>query len=184
MFGLTPSNTPGHRPLHVPLTFCFPLVQHVKEPVAGDGEDVGLAALGSAAAGLVFNGRGGGTRRLDVGVLLVCKRPVDGFSWSAPGRALQADALVVVQDVVLQDSFPELLPAGPTARLCTCLVDNSDQQTGRWRPTRPARRREAATPAVRKSAKTGSASSGCEAVGKSTFLSARRLVHGKTVRTP
>ena len=36
----------------------------------------------------------------DVGQLLVCERPVDGFSWSPPGRALQADALrelVVVQ---------------------------------------------------------------------------------------
>ena len=55
-----------------------------------------------------------------MGELLVCERPVGGFSWSPPGRALQADAvweLVVVQDVVLQGSFPELLPAGPTARL-------------------------------------------------------------------
>ena len=57
---------------------------------------------------------------LDVGELLVCERPVDGFSWSPPGRALQADAvweLVVVQDVVLQGSCLELLPAGPTRSL-------------------------------------------------------------------
>ena len=47
----------------------------------------------------------------------MCERPVDGFSWSPPGRALQADALrelVAVHDVVLKSSFPELLPAGPT----------------------------------------------------------------------
>ena len=48
----------------------------------------------------------------------MCEQRVDGFSWSPSGRALQADALrvlVVVQ--VLQGSFPELLPAGPTRRL-------------------------------------------------------------------
>ena len=71
-------------------------------------------------AGLVFNecSGWGGTRRLDVGELLVCERPVDGFAWSPSGRALQADALwelVVVHDVLLQGSFPELLPAGPAA---------------------------------------------------------------------
>ena len=41
----------------------------------------------------------------------MCERPVDGFSWSPPGRALQADALrelVAVHDVVLQGAFPEL----------------------------------------------------------------------------
>ena len=120
MFGLIPSNTPGHRrwASHVPSPFCLPLVQLVEEPVAGDGIDVGLAALGSTAAGLVIDGRGGGTRRLDVGELLVCERPVDGFAWSPPGRALQADALrelVVVHDVLLPGSFPELLSAGPAA---------------------------------------------------------------------
>ena len=50
-----------------------------------------------------------------MGELLVCERPVDGFSWSPPGRALQADAvweLVVLEDVVLQSIFLELLPAG------------------------------------------------------------------------
>ena len=50
-----------------------------------------------------------------MGELLVCERPVDGFSWSPPGRALQADAvweLVVLEDVVLQSIFPELLPTG------------------------------------------------------------------------
>ena len=85
------------------------MVQHVEEPVAGDGVDVDLAALRCIAAGPVFNGRGGrgSTRRLDDGELLVCE-----------GWALQADALrevMAVQDVVLQGAFPELLPAGPTA---------------------------------------------------------------------
>ena len=80
----------------------LPLVQHVEEPVAGDGVHVDLAALRSTATGLVFDGRGG--KRLDVGELLVCERPVDGFSWSPPDRALQADTvwkLVVLEDVVL-----------------------------------------------------------------------------------
>ena len=89
-----------------------------------------LAALGRAAAGLIFNGCSSCTKSLDVDDLLVCERPVDGFSWSPPGRALQADAVwevVVVQDVVLQGSFPELLPAGPTARL----------RVRRWRRARP-----------------------------------------------
>ena len=113
-------------PLHVPSPFSPPLVQHVEEPVAGDGVDVDLAALCSAAAGLVFNecsGCGGwnglgGTRSFDVGELLMCERPADGFSWSPPGRALQADTmwkLVVVHDVLLKSSFPELLPGGPAA---------------------------------------------------------------------
>ena len=93
-------------PLHVPSPLSPPLVQHVEEPVAGDGVDVHLAALRCTAAGLVFDGRGGrsSTKRLDAGELLVCERPVDGLSWSPPGRALQADApweLVVVHDVVL-----------------------------------------------------------------------------------
>ena len=69
-------------PPHVPSPLGSPLVQHVEEPVAGDGVDVDLAALGSAAAGPVFDGHGGGTRRPDVGELLVCDRPVDGL----PGR--------------------------------------------------------------------------------------------------
>ena len=138
----------------------------------GDGVDVGLAALRSTA-GLVFNGRGGrgGTRRLDVGELLVCERLVDGFSWSPPGRALQADALrelVVVHDVLLQGSFPIWADRGASS--CICLVANSSQQTGRWRPARPASLRRAAAPAARKSTKTGSASSGCEAVGKTLLF--------------
>ena len=75
---------------------------------------------------------------------------VSNRSMASPGRppyqALQADTmrkLVVVEDVLLRRAFPELLPAGPTERLspCTCMVANSDQQTGRWRPARPARRR-------------------------------------------
>ena len=100
VFGLIPSNTPGHRrwdltqaPLHVPSSFGFPVAQHVEEPVAGDGIDVDLAAFESAAAGLVFNERGGGTRSFDVGELLVREQPIDGFSWSPLDRALQADAL-------------------------------------------------------------------------------------------
>ena len=53
-----------------------------------------------------------------MGDLLMCERPVDGFSWSPPGRALQANTmwkLVVLEDVLLKSSFPELLPAGSTA---------------------------------------------------------------------
>ena len=75
-----------------------------------------FAAFCRAAAGLLFNecsdwggwrGRGGWSA--DAGHLLVCERPVDGFSWSPPGRALQAHALrelVAVHDVVLQGAFP------------------------------------------------------------------------------
>ena len=96
-------------PPHVPSSFSPPLVQHVEEPVAGDGVDLDLAALRCTAAGLVFNECSGwgcwrGTGSLDVGELLVCERPVDGFSWSPPDRALQADTvwkLVVLEDVVL-----------------------------------------------------------------------------------
>ena len=107
-------------PLQVPSPLSPPLVQHGEEPVARDGVDVDLAALGSAAAGLVFNecsGWGGwrGTGSLGVGELLVCERPVDGFSLSPPGQALQADTmrkLVVLEDVVLKSAFPELLPTG------------------------------------------------------------------------
>ena len=122
-------------PPHVPSSFCLPLVQHVEEPVAGNGVDVDLAALRCTNAGLVFNGRGGrgSARCLDVGELLVCERPVDAFSWSPPDRALQADALrklVVVHDVVLKSSFPELLPAGSTARLLRVPV---------WWPTQTNR---------------------------------------------
>ena len=128
-------------PLHVPSPLSPPLAQHVEEPVAGDGFDVDLAALRPTAAGLVFNEcsgwgcwRGcGGTRSLGVDELLVCERPVDGFSWSPPNRALQADTmrkLVVVHDVVLKSSFPELLPAGPTARLLRVPV---------WWPTQTNR---------------------------------------------
>ena len=119
-------------PPHVPSPLGLPLVQHVEEPVAGNG-DVDLTALRCTAAGLVFNGRGGSTRRLDLGELLVCERPVDGFSWSPPGWALQADALrelVVVHDVVLQGSFPELLSAGLAAGRLRVPV---------WRPTQANR---------------------------------------------
>ena len=67
---------------------------------------------------LVFNECSSCTGRLGMGELLVCERPVDGFSWSPPGRALQADTmrkLVVLEDVVLKSAFPELLPAGASA---------------------------------------------------------------------
>ena len=50
-----------------------------------------------------------------MGELLVRERPVDDSSWSPPGRAPQTDALrelVVLEDVLLQSTFPELLPAG------------------------------------------------------------------------
>ena len=93
-----------------------------------------------------------------MGELLVRERPVDGFSWSPPGRVPHADALrelAMFQEMVLQGSFPELLPAGPDrASSCTCLVANSDQQTKQWRPTRPARRRALELPdsATKKSA--------------------------------
>ena len=125
-------------PLHVPSPLSPPLVQHVEEPVTGDGVDVHLAALRCTAAGLVFNECSGwsgwrGTGSLDVGELLVCERPVDGLSWSPPGRALQADTmwkLVVLEDVVLKSSFPELLPAGSTARLLRVPV---------WWPTQANR---------------------------------------------
>ena len=140
--------------LHVPSPLSPPLVQHVEEPVAGDGVDLDLAALCSAAAGLVFNecsGCGGwsglgGTRSFDVGDLLMCERPADGFSWSPPGRTLQADApwkLVVVHDVLLKSSFPELLPAGSTARLLRVPVwwptqANRQGDGGALGPARPS----------------------------------------------
>ena len=76
-------------PLHVPSSLGSPLVQHVEKPVAGDGIDEDLAALRCTAAGLVFNGRGGGTRRLDVGELLVRERPVDGFFLVATTKTRQ-----------------------------------------------------------------------------------------------
>ena len=46
----------------------------------------------------------------------MCERSGDGVSWSPPAGPLQADTkrkLVVVKDVILQSSFPELLPVGP-----------------------------------------------------------------------
>ena len=49
----------------------------------------------------------------------MCERPVDGFSWSPPGPALQADTmrkLVVLEDVVLKSASPVLLPAGASGR--------------------------------------------------------------------
>ena len=151
-------------PLHVPSPLSPPLAQ---EPVAGDGVDLDLAALRPTAAGLVFNEcsgwgcwRGcGGTGSFGVGELLVCERPVDGFSWSPTGRALQADALrelVAVHDVVLQGAFPELLPAGPTARrlrVPVCWPTQANRQ-GDGCPLGPQVFDEQQTPAAKKSAKT------------------------------
>ena len=64
-------------PLLVPSALSPPLVQHVEEPVVGDGVEVDLAALRTTAAGLVFNECGGwggwrGTGSLGVAELLVC----------------------------------------------------------------------------------------------------------------
>ena len=92
---------------------------YVEEPVTYDVVDVDLAALRTTAAELVFNGCSGGTGSADVCDLLVCERPVDGFSLSPPGRALQAGTaweLMVDQGVLLQSTFSVLLPTGPTAR--------------------------------------------------------------------
>ena len=49
--------------------------------------------------------------------------------------------LMVVEDVLLS-MFPELVPVGASGGpLPFSRVVNSDQQTGQWRPSRPARRR-------------------------------------------
>ena len=115
-------------PRHVPSPLSPPLVQHVEEPVAGNGFDLDLASLRPTAAGLVSNeysGWGGwrccgGTESLGVGELFVCERPVDGFSWSPPGQALQADTmrkLVVLEDVVLKKASQSCCQLGrPTDR--------------------------------------------------------------------
>ena len=159
-------------PPHVPAPLGLPLVHHVEEPVAGDGIHEDLAALRCAAAGLVFDGRGGrgSTRRLDLGELLVCERPVDGFSWSPPGRALQADALrelVAVHDVLLQGAFPELLPAGPAAGLLRVPV---------WWPTQTNRQAMAARSARKSS--TG-CSSCCEEEREDSKRFIGRRGHGE-----
>ena len=47
--------------------------------------------------------------------LLVSERSGDGVSWSPPARQMQEDTmreLMVVEDVLLQSMFPELLPTG------------------------------------------------------------------------
>ena len=118
-------------------SFCPPLVQHVEEPVAHDWVGVDFAAFCRAAAGLVFNkcsGGRGGTRSAGVGDLLVCDRSSDGVSWLPPARPLQADTMssrMVVEDVLLQSTFPEQLPRGVWRTAAAWLVANSDQQTGR-----------------------------------------------------
>ena len=125
-----------------------------------DGVDLDFAAFCRAAAGLVVNecsgwsgwgGRSGGdgTRSAGVSDLLVRERSGDGVSWSPPGRALQADTtrkLMVVEDVLLKSTFPQLLPPWADRAIShACLVANSDQQTGRWRPARLQARRMPST---------------------------------------
>ena len=43
-----------------------------------------------------------------------CERSGDGLSWSPPARPLQVDTMreLFVEDVLLQSTFPELLPSG------------------------------------------------------------------------
>ena len=87
-----------------------------------------FAAFCRAAAGLVFDecsnwgGRSGrgrqGGRSADVGDLLVSERSGDGVSRLPPARPLQADTmreLMVVEDVLLQSTFPKLLLPRPGA---------------------------------------------------------------------
>ena len=125
-------------PLHVPSPLSPPPTQHVEEPVASDGVDVDLAALRTAAAGLVFNECGGwggwrgcgGTGSLGVGELLVCERPVDGFSWSPPDWALQTDSAEA-------RGGRGCAPEERVPRAVRVPV---------WRPARPARRRARQNP--------------------------------------
>ena len=82
---LLPSGARGARfRFQPPSSLCLPQAQHVEEPVANNKVDVDLAAVRSAAAGLVFNECSGGTGSADVGELLVCEQPVGGFSRSPP----------------------------------------------------------------------------------------------------
>ena len=121
-------------PPHVPVPLGLPLVHHVEEPVAGDGIHEDLAAFGSAATWPVFDGRScSGARSLDLDEFLVRERPADGFSWSPPGRPLQARTLrelMVVDNVLLQGALPEFLSAGPSAGLLRVPV---------WWPTQTNR---------------------------------------------
>ena len=125
-----PWNAPGHRRWashkHRRMSHCRSVFHW---SIMSRNQSRAMGAMGSTwilrrfdalPLGSSSNERGGrgGTRRLDAGELLVCERPVDGFAWSPPGRALQADALrelLVVHDVLLQGAFPELLSAGPAA---------------------------------------------------------------------
>ena len=118
VFGLILAPDLSQAPLHAP-PFVSPQVQLVEEPVAHEGVDVDFAALRTAAAGLVFNecsswgGRGGWSA--DVGDLLVSERSSDGVSWLPPARPLQVDTKrdpMVVEDVLLKSTVPQLLPAG------------------------------------------------------------------------
>ena len=109
----------GVAPLHAPSPFSPPLIQRVEEPVAHEGSAWILrrfAVLECSGWG-GWGGRGGrdGTLSADVGDLLLCERSGDGLSCSPPAQPLQADTmreLMVVEDVLLQSMFPELLPAG------------------------------------------------------------------------
>ena len=103
---------------------CFGLWSSFKH-LAGflklkSGVHVHFAAFRTAAAGFVFDGPSGRSASMsfDGSEFLESERPVDGFSWSPPGRALHADALrelVVLQDMLLQGALPELLSGGPAA---------------------------------------------------------------------
>ena len=63
-----------------------------------------------------WGGRGGWSGcSADVGDLLVSEWSSDGVWWLPPARSLQADTmreLMVVEDALLESTFPQLLPAG------------------------------------------------------------------------
>ena len=106
-----------------------------------------------------------------MGELLVCELPVDGFSWSPPGRALQADAvweLVELEDVVLQSIFPELLPAGRPA-------DRHRLTGGQLRPT------DRATAA--RSARTSSSEEASRSTDDEERLLTKRSIEGQWKNT-
>ena len=82
-----------------------------------------LKLLKSQGCGLVWRGCGG-TGSLAVGNLLVCERPVDGFSRSPPDRALQADTM---RKLVMAEDAADLLPR---PRVCFVYLSG-----GQLRPT-------------------------------------------------
>ena len=137
-------------PLHAPSSFGSPLVQYVEEPIADHGVDVDLGALRIAAAGLVFSECFGCIGSLDVGELLVCEVATKpGAASGCPAGARGGSGCAAARHI-----FKATASWADRASSCTCLVANSDQQTGQWRPARPARRRALKLPdrATRKSA--------------------------------